>query len=345
MDILDSLDLTLRALNTRIPEVDPQRCVVTRYQSSSCRRCVRVCPGNAITPTPLLEVDPQQCLGCGACAVVCPTGALDFAQPRNALRAGLRAAAGNGRPTEGFDDPTAVTIACTRGRLSAGEGKGIRVECLGSVAAGDLLLAWARGVDAIYLVDGGCDGCRLQSAASELPQTIAAAESLMSMTVTRLTSIGHPDKTPAHEGARSTGPVLSRRQFLLFFGLRSAKLVETSATKPDHSVKALHAQKEPPLTHRLLRETLATTTPRSAEDGLDGSAASATSLIEQLHLARVTVGPTCDGCGLCMRYCPHGALKERGDSVVADPARCTACGLCAEVCPVEALRLEAPDLL
>lgn len=368
MDILDSLDLTLRALNTRIPEVDPQRCVATRYQSSSCRRCVRVCPGDAVEPAPSLEVDPQKCLGCGACAVVCPTGALDFAQPRSALRAALRAAAKAGRHAAGTDGIVAATVACTQGDLSAGQGTGIRVDCLGSIAAGDLLLARAMGAETVHLVDGDCDGCRLEAAVSELPDVITAAGRVAPMTVTRVTSPGRPDESAGHtgdsrgpnagrqevlrkppSGARSAGPVLSRRQFLLFFGLRSAKLVETSVKKPDHSVKALHAQKEPPVTHRLLRETLAMVAPGHKDNVPDGNVpddagTDAALLIQQLHLARVAVGSGCDGCGLCVRYCPHGALRNAGGGIVADPALCTACGLCVEVCPPAAARLDAPTL-
>jgi|WetSurMetagenome_2_1015567.scaffolds.fasta_scaffold16624_3 ferredoxin len=342
MDVLDSLDLTLRALNTRIPEVDAPRCLATRYQSSSCRRCVQVCPAGAITPTPILEVDPQECLGCGACAVVCPTGALDFAQPRDALRAGLQAAARAGSHAAGHDATSPVTIACIRGHLSAGEGAGIRVECLGSVAAGDLLFAHAAGVDAIYLVDGGCGDCPLKPATTELAEAISAVACVVPVSVTRLTAPGRSETTRGRVAARSTGPILSRRQFLLFFGLRSAKVVETSLKKPDGSIKALHAQKETPLAHRLLRESLRTLAPSCGDEAVGDRDADGTLLTRQLHLARVVVGSACDGCGLCVRYCPHGALKDFEGRVVADSGLCTACGLCVEVCPADAVSLETP---
>ena len=352
MDILGTLDLTLRALNTRIPEVDPRRCVATRYRSSSCRRCTRACPGGAIAPTPSLEVDPEKCVGCGACAVVCPTGALDFAQPRAALRTGLRTA---GEPSGG-----AATIACVRGDMSAGRGTGIRVECLGSIAAADLLVARAAGMRSLDLVDGGCATCPSAAAVAALPEAIDAAAALYAapeaMTVTRLTS---PDRSsgaaPAadHGGRRASdrsaaqeqaparwaGPVLSRRQLLFFFGARSVRVAENSVVKRKAtSVESLHAQSPPPPTHQLLVRHL----DALARQGV--ALGDLATCMEPLHLATVTVSAACDSCGLCARYCPHGALKVTEGLAVADPRLCTACGLCAEVCPPEAIALRPPTL-
>jgi ferredoxin len=366
LDVLDSLDLTLRALNTRIPEADPQRCVATRYQASSCRRCLAVCPVDAITPTPSLDVDPGKCVGCGACAVVCPTGALDFAQPRAALRAGLRAAgAAAGAPaatgkhgTGALSAAAAVTIACARADLSAGRGSGIRVECLGGVGAADLLVARAAGVASIHFVDGGCDTCRSRPATAGLPAALSAAGAVATafapqgngqpdvaaevsdLLVTRTSSsLGASPTDTVGASARSMGPVLSRRQVLLFFGLRSAQVVKTSTIKPGRSVGSLHAQKAPPPVHQQLLAALAKLAPR----GTDTGSAPPDALIEPLHLATVVLSPGCDACGLCVRYCPHGALRTADGRLLADPDLCTACGLCTEVCPPGAISLAPPE--
>jgi ferredoxin len=362
VDILDSLDLTLRALNTRIPEVDPRRCVATRYRASSCRRCTQACPGGAIVPTPRLEVDPERCLGCGACAVVCPTGALDFAQLRAALRAELRAA--------GESSGGAATIACARGDVSTGRGKGIRVECLGSVAAADLLVARGAGLRSLDLVDGDCAACPSASAVAGLQAAIEAAAAVSAalesalptakpasgpMTVTRLTLpdrsvvAGAADRGGGQAVNRATaekkapdrweGPVLSRRQLLLFFGARSVRVAETSAVRrKTTSVESLHAQVPPPPTHQLLVRHL---------DALvvEGPARmDLATCMEPLHVAAVIVSAACDSCGLCARYCPHGALQVTEGSVLADCRLCTGCGLCAEVCPPGAVSLVPPAL-
>ena len=316
--------------------------------------------------TPTLEVDPEKCLGCGACAVVCPTGALDFVQPRAALRAGLRAAAESGGGV--------ATIACARSDMPAGRGMEIRVECLGSVAATDLLLARAAGLRSLDLVDGGCVGCPTASAVAALPPAIDAAATVVialdneqpsagptrqPMTVTRLTALSKPSAAGAGlaAGARSggrhgpkraaedqeppgwAGPVLSRRQLLLFFGVRSVQVAETAAVKRRMtSVESLHAQNPPPPTHQLLVRHLDALALQGEVHVDFGTCA------EPLHLAAITVSEACDSCGLCVRYYPHGALKMAEGLVVANARLCTACGLCADVCPPEAIGLRPPTL-
>ena len=61
----------------------------------------------------------------------------------------------------------------------------------------------------------------------------------------------------------------------------------------------------------------------------------------------------CTGCGLCLEYCPSGAMKMLGETVEIEEGLCTSCGSCAEACPqnaiyeyeeVPALRGEAREL-
>ena len=41
----------------------------------------------------------------------------------------------------------------------------------------------------------------------------------------------------------------------------------------------------------------------------------------------------CIGCGICLKICPHDAIKIEKNLAVIDYSLCTSCGLCAAVCP------------
>ena len=50
---------------------------------SACQRCIDVCPADAITSIKdAIAVDPFLCQGGGACATVCPSGAIQYVYPR-----------------------------------------------------------------------------------------------------------------------------------------------------------------------------------------------------------------------------------------------------------------------
>ena len=55
-------------------------CAHGRNHKIGCNACVEICSAEAIRGDgDRIEVDPKRCQGCGACATVCPTGALSYA--------------------------------------------------------------------------------------------------------------------------------------------------------------------------------------------------------------------------------------------------------------------------
>ena len=52
-------------------------------------------------------------------------------------------------------------------------------------------------------------------------------------------------------------------------------------------------------------------------------------------------GSRCNGCGICLEYCPTGAIRLVGGRAVIDEKECRSCGMCLQVCPVGAIT-EAP---
>jgi MinD superfamily P-loop ATPase len=58
-------------------------------------------------------------------------------------------------------------------------------------------------------------------------------------------------------------------------------------------------------------------------------------------LSLPTINPErCDGCGLCVDYCPGDAVEmvERKPQIT-QPAFCSYCGICEEICPRSAIEL------
>jgi NADH-quinone oxidoreductase subunit F len=46
----------------------------------------------------------------------------------------------------------------------------------------------------------------------------------------------------------------------------------------------------------------------------------------------------CNGCGVCRRACPHGAISGKKKEVhVIDPEKCQKCGICKSECKFEAV--------
>ncbi len=62
-------------------------CAHSRSGIEGCNNCIDVCSTEAIaTDGDHVKVDPHLCMGCGACATVCPSGAMSFQFPRVADR-------------------------------------------------------------------------------------------------------------------------------------------------------------------------------------------------------------------------------------------------------------------
>jgi ferredoxin len=322
MDGLRVLDALSRTLDEGAPLVTPPLCVATRYRSSSCRRCLDVCPAAAITTAPWLRVDADGCLKCGACAAVCRTGALDVMP----LRASLRRRFGEAGQATG-----AIVIVCQRAALHDDEeAPRVVLACLAALAAGDLIAARRLGIYSVSLVHGDCVACELERAASrrlvDLRTTAAALTGAgAGLAVTE-------DSRPSNAEEHESRPVsLSRRGLFAALAGGVGSAMGEPGTDVPLNIEELHARYAPPRAFTALRADLA---------DLGTLGAGPLTLPHGLPLTTVRIDALCDGCGLCARYCPHAAIEIQDGRVVVDARRCTACALCAEVCPKEAVALE-----
>jgi ferredoxin len=328
MDRLKLLDAGLRAFDARTPDATPPLCVATRYRSSSCHSCLDVCPAGAITTSPWLELDTEKCNSCGACASVCRTGALCLELQHHALRNECGSRLTNGSPS---GEP-AVTFACRLSDPAAAAAATCVLSCLGGLSAADLLAVAALGAERIELVSAECEECTDRAAEAALELAISTAEETM-VVLRRPFAIARTRLAGSASVTEATAPTMSRRGLFHYLarGLGETAAGGMTPKDPQRSISALHRQSAAPTSHQRLICDLVALQARG-----DGSAAT---LPIALPLASLVATAECDTCGLCLSYCPHGALAIDGDSVACNAGRCTGCGLCAEVCPRSALRL------
>jgi formate hydrogenlyase subunit 6/NADH:ubiquinone oxidoreductase subunit I len=342
---LEQLVDTLARIESRAVHVYPQQCSKLRHRRSSCTLCADFCPVQAITWGESLQVDPDRCIGCGLCAAVCPTGALEAQAPTNLeLLAQVQALLKPG---------TAIAFACQR-HLETRNGDGerlIAVNCLGrldeSILAGTVCL----GAEAVWLIDAACQDCPYAVGQAVAAQGVQRANKLLQVFgVTPHVFIGPhlPDGLSTVDRPRGTGETLSRRAFFSMLAHRTSGAAAMAATATLGSIydRGPEVQSEEakgtkkgdlpvrlPLKRQILLSALkGIRKPAVAEFEADGG-----------PWTQFGFEEACTGCQMCAFFCPTGALskiEEGGKAGVAFRISfCTNCRLCQDICYKEAVQL------
>lgn len=150
------------AMDERAITVHQERCAKVRNRNVTCLKCAEACTSGCISLVEgKLVVDPTQCVGCGTCATVCPTSALEAHNPTDAELLGeCVAAALRSKATGGVAE---VALACQPVREAlAGfvvDGTLVPVVCAGRVDESLLLGLVAQGVECVHVVCGDCGYC------------------------------------------------------------------------------------------------------------------------------------------------------------------------------------------
>ena len=105
--------------------VHPERCVRVRNRHASCVRCAEACTSGALSLRDgALTVNEALCVGCGTCATVCPTCAIEARHPVDGVLAGA-----------------------------------IELACLSRMEESLAMRLFADGAQCIRLLHGACEGC------------------------------------------------------------------------------------------------------------------------------------------------------------------------------------------
>jgi ferredoxin len=333
--------------------IHQERCVAIRNRHSSCKKCADACTSGAITVTNnQLAVTADLCIGCGTCASVCPTAALEAENPSdNEL---LRSAVILMKDKQEYP----VFICSQMHDINKGSydrNKVIELSCLGRLEETELIALMAFGAPSIILAHADCSQCENTAGA----QTMALIQQNLSIL---LEAWNHPntvmvsDTLPASvrlekaEARQTHSPTgLSRRDFFKQIKVNAqSAIIETAEV-------TVFAQPEPPdITTRItkvLRDgNLPHVIPSRRErllSHLDIFGEPTVNLIETRLWGHVTIDDKrCNSCRMCATFCPTGALVDFEDAdgtmgVEHYPADCVQCRLCEDTCLPNALSVSA----
>lgn len=332
--------------------VHQERCAKVRNRNVECLKCADACTSGCIAMVDgKLTVDASQCVGCGTCATVCPTCALEARNPSDAelLQACLRARC---------DDEVAIACEPLR-RAAAGVLDGARaadVVCLGRVDESLTSGLAAEGVRCVRLLCGDCSQCEQEHG--------AATARLVAETSNALFAVwGSDARVSVEKGVPESARIATadasqaERAVETYFSVkRGCQLVGAEAVEPSAASEAPAADSpasdpsslNPALLRVMKDGTLPHFVPDRREALLDNLAALGEpvrdSVVTRLWGCVVIDGQACSSCRMCATFCPTGAIRKFDNEdgtfgVDHFPGDCVQCGSCRDVCPEDAIRL------
>jgi ferredoxin len=302
-------------------------CAHSRSEIEGCNACIEICSTSAIrSDGDHVAVDPHLCMGCGACATVCPSGAMGYQFPRPEDRgAQLRKllstygeAGGNDACVVFHDGIGALALleaAAASGHGLPGRALPLQSWHVASTGLDLLLPAIAYGASQVVVLTTGDSD----------PEYVAALREQMAIGQAVLSALGYEGRH--FEVLQATDAASLARAFA---GLQPAATVDARAGF------AVSNDKRTAIEFAI--EHLVKHAPRRVES---------IALPSGAPFGQVAVDKArCTMCMSCVGACPASALMDGGDRPLLKflERNCVQCGLCASTCPEDAIRLE-PRLL
>lgn len=361
----------LEALDSSYIDVRQTRCVQVRNKNAMCMKCACACTSGCISYNDnQLVINQELCIGCGTCATVCPTCALEARHPSDAslyaqCLAASKAACGSAvitcerlfRAAQGLADPEKLAV----------------VTCLGRVEESLIVRLAAAGAHDIALVEGPCGEC-------EHAKGEACARSVCDTANTLLEAWGHdkcarildvlPTEVCKQGGAGNVraqvGSALDGDAGAARKSLRDGAGVEGAASSsaggangsvvaagalsavPVATAKAPH---EPSCYLKVMDDgTLPHFIPDRRERLLDALAQigqpARNATISTRLWGHVSIDASlCSSCRMCATFCPTGAIEkfEEEDGAIGVSHRagdCVKCRCCENICPEGAITID-----
>jgi ferredoxin len=295
-------------------------CAHARSKQVGCTQCIDVCSTAAIRADgDGVAVEPHLCMGCGACATVCPSGAMSYAYPAvpdlgSRVRTLLSTYAGaGGRDAcllfHAEDGREALARLARRGRGLPARVLPLEIHHVASVGLDTWLAALAWGASSIAVLATG----------DIAPQYREALALQMKLGATIANALGYQGE---HFRIVDADPA----------GLDSA-LWQWPPALPPRVAATFAATAEKRTTLALALEHLATHAPVPRQViPLPGNAPYGAIAVDR---------DACTMCLACVGACPEGAILDTLETPQLRfiEAKCVQCGICARTCPEDAITL------
>ena len=317
--------------------VHQERCAKVRNRNVACLKCADACTSGCIALVDgELRVDAAKCVGCGTCATVCPTSALEARNPSDAqlAQACLSARVGD-----------EVVVACEQLRRAAGglldEGHVANVVCLGRVDESLTSGLAVAGVRRIRLACGDCSGWEQEQGGAPARLGGATPNALFEAwgSDARVQVVEGVPAGACAEGVDADGAAAAAAAY--FAERRGNERMAVSPAVPGAAapVALPRVMKDGTLPHFLpdRREALLDNLAQLGQPVLP-------SVATRLWGCVVIDGRACSSCRMCAAFCPTGAIRKFDNDdgtlgVYHYPGECVKCGSCRDVCPENAIEL------
>lgn len=295
--------------------IDHSRCLKVRNRNTTCHRCVDACTSGCLSfGDDGIKVDSSLCIGCGTCATVCPSAAIETLNPDDVMlhECALENSWGNSGE---------AILACERAQA----GSAVKVTCLSRVDESLILGLLADGAQKVILVHGDCDACPEKSCIATARMVAKSANSL-------LKAWGKPDNAVILRDSASSDSDSSKPLPKAVHAKPADPVSEPALPKVDKRRRTL--PQHLPARHAKVLESLM----QMGEPQVD-------SVDNRLWGSVEIDTDACVSCQMCATFCTTGAIQRlpraEGFGVVHTPQLCVQCGCCQDICPAGALKLSS----